>query len=172
MFKIGVDLGGSHIAVGLIDGKKILAKEERDFTDSDREDIESVIEENIVKYIEKVLDKNRLDINGIELIGIAAPGTHRDGTIIKAENLGIYNFDIVDRLNKHFPQTKISLNNDAKCAAMCEKTFGSLNESEDCIFMCLGTGIGGAVFMNGKLLKPKKITGFELRTCNNRKRWK
>ena len=64
-----------------------------------------------------------------------------------------------------------TLNNDAKSAAMCEKQYGSLKKYDDCIFMCLGTGIGGAVFLEGKLLKPKKYTGFELRSCNSYKKW-
>ena len=157
---------------GLIDGNKIIAKEERDFTINDREDIENVIENTIVDYIEKILNKNNSSITEIEFIGIAAPGTHKEGTIVKAENLGIFNFNIVERLKLHYADIKIILNNDAKCAAMCEKIYGSLKEYDDRIFICLGTGIGGAVFMNGKLLKPKKITGFELRTCYDRKKWK
>lgn len=45
---------------------------------------------------------------------------------------------------------------------MCEKKYGSLKKYDDCIFLCLGTGVGGAVFLNGKLLKPKNYQGFEL----------
>lgn len=84
---------------------------------------------------------------------------------MKAENLGIVDFDISGALKKHFCVENISLNNDAKCAAICEKRYGSLKPYDDAIFMCLGTGIGGAVFLGGKLLMPKRNTGFELRTC-------
>ena len=45
---------------------------------------------------------------------------------------------------------------------MCEKKYGSLKKYDDCIFICLGTGVGGAVFLDGKLLKPKNYSGFEL----------
>lgn len=65
-------------------------------------------------------------------------------------------------MKNHFNNVKISLNNDAKCAAMCEKIYGELKEYDDAIFLCLGTGIGGAVFQEGRLLKAKKYTGFEL----------
>ncbi len=67
-----------------------------------------------------------------------------------------------DKLNYQ----NIILNNDAKCAAICEKQYGSLKSYDDCIFICLGTGIGSAVFLGGKLLKSKKFLGFELRTYN------
>ena len=99
-------------------------------------------------------------------------GTNKDGIIIKAENLGLSNFDIVGKLKKYFNFQEIYLKNDAKCAALCEKKFGNLKGYEDCIFICLGTGIGAAVFMDGKLLKAKKYDGFELRTYGHKKRWR
>ena len=69
-------------------------------------------------------------------------GTHKDNIIVKAENLGIYNFPIVDKLKKRLNFGNILIRNDAKCAAMCEKEYGSLAHYNDCIFLCLGTGIG------------------------------
>lgn len=147
---------------GLIEDSKIFEKKERDFTAEDKSNIETAIENTAVKYIEELLKENNLSINEIEKIGIAAPGTHKFGTIIKAENLGIFGFNIVDVIKKHFGETEITLNNDAKCAAMCEKKYGSLKDCDDGIFLCLGTGIGSAVFEDGKLLKPKKYTGYEL----------
>lgn len=94
-------------------------------------------------------------------------GNTKDGVIVKAENLGIIDFNIASILKKHFNIENISLNNDAKCAALCEKKYGNLKAYDDSIFMCLGTGIGGAVFLGGKLLMPKNNPGFELRTCGN-----
>lgn len=57
---------------------------------------------------------------------------------------------------------KIILRNDAKCAAMAEKVYGAMKDYKDGVFLCIGTGIGGAVFMDGKLLEPKRYSGFEL----------
>ncbi len=91
-------------------------------------------------------------------------GTIKDGIIIKAENLDIYDFQIVQILKNKFNYQNITLNNDAKCAALCEKQYGSLKEYDDAIFLCLGTGIGGAIFLDGKLLRPKRFSGIELRT--------
>lgn len=45
---------------------------------------------------------------------------------------------------------------------MCEKKYGNLKEFSNCIFLCIGTGIGGAYFANGKLVEPKKYPGFEI----------
>ena len=68
---------------------------------------------------------------------------------------------ITSKLREHFP-VEISLKNDAKSAGLCEKTYGSIKEFDDAIFLCLGTGIGGSVFQNGKMLKPKNSVGFEV----------
>lgn len=160
--RIGIDLGGSHIAVGLVEGEKIISKRERDFVKEDRENIEQAIENTVGKYIKEILEDNNLSIQEIEKIGIAAPGTCKNGVILKAENLGIYNFNIVESIKKIVGEINISLDNDANCAAMCEKEFGSLKDCDDGIFICLGTGIGGAVFLGGKLLKAKRFVGFEL----------
>lgn len=81
--------------------------------------------------------------------------------IIKAENLHIKDFNIVAEINKYF-NVPIYLRNDAKCAAIAEKSSGSLKGCDDAIFVTLGTGIGGAIFLGGKLLKPKKYEGFEV----------
>ena len=54
------------------------------------------------------------------------------------------------------------LQNDAKCAAIAEKQWGSLKEYDDALFLILGTGVGGAAFLQGELLIPKRYSGFEV----------
>ncbi len=94
-------------------------------------------------------------------------GTNKDDIIIKAENLGITDFHIVEILKDRLGFENITLANDAKCAGLCEKVYGNLKPYNDAIFICLGTGIGGAVFLDGKLLESKKFSGFELRAYYN-----
>ena len=64
-------------------------------------------------------------------------------------------------LKKEF-NCEILLQNDAKCAAIAEKKFGSLKEFDDSLFLILGTGVGGAVFLQGELLIPKRYSAFEV----------
>ncbi|MGN1301806.1 MAG: ROK family protein, partial [Clostridia bacterium] len=89
------------------------------------------------------------------------PGMVSETSIIKAENLHIRNLPIIKEINKFF-NIPIKLRNDAKCAALAEKEYGSLKKAKDAIFLTIGTGIGGAVFLNGELLVPKKYEGFEI----------
>ena len=161
--KIGIDIGGSHVGVGLVDrAGKIILKIEKDLVAAlQKKDYNEILINTIVNLITNILDEGKIDISQIELIGIAVPGTVSDTEIIKAENLHIRNFDIVSEINKYF-NIPIQLRNDAKCAAVAEKMYGSLEKYEDAVFLTIGTGIGGAVFMGDKLLKPKQYEGFEI----------
>ncbi len=164
--KLGIDLGGSHVAVGLIDDEyKIIEKKEENIRLVSEEEHDSninrqnILVDKIKKNIKDLLDDCNISMQDIENIGIACPGTISNGIIIKAGNLGITDFNLKEKLQLN---TKIKIENDGKCAAVAEKKLGVLKDYDDCIFLNIGTGIGGAVFLNGKLLKPKACSGFEI----------
>lgn len=161
--KIGIDIGGSHIAVGVITyNGTIICKSEKDLQSSLKTDeYGEFIIKTIIELIEDVLEKAQKDITKISLIGIAVPGMVSETSIIKAENLHIKNLEITKEINKYF-NVPVKLKNDAKCAALAEKEYGSLKKAKDAVFLSLGTGIGGAVFLNDELLVPKKYEGFEI----------
>lgn len=159
--KIGIDIGGSHIAVGLIDNGNIINKKEKDIKNIDRKNIKIFLVNTIVKSINQILKENKITLRKIEKIGISAPGTIKNGIIIKATNLGIEDFNIVEELQKYF-NVKISIRNDAKCATIAEKQYGSMKKYNDFVYLCLGTGIGCGIFINNQLLEPKRYEGFEL----------
>lgn len=161
--KIGVDIGGSHVGIGLINKSgTIIAKEEMDLNNNLKdENYGQKLVDTIIELITKILDKKKIDIKEISLIGIAIPGTVSETHIIKADNLHIKDFDIASEINKYF-NIPIMLRNDAKCAAIAEKEYGGLKKYDDALFLTIGTGIGGAVFLGGKLLRPKKYEGFEI----------
>ena len=157
--KIGIDVGGSHIGLGITNEEgKLLFKNEKDYPYS-KNDMSEIVINTIIELIGKTIEENNVD--KIESIGIAIPGTVSGGIIIKAENLGIKNLDIEKELKKIL-NVPIYLQNDAKCAAIAERKFGSLKNYDDAIFLIIGTGVGGAVFLNGQLLKPKRYSGFEV----------
>lgn len=154
--KVGIDLGGSHIAIGVINNKgKIIEKFEKRILNNEKKHIEKIIEDNLFQYI-KEMKKNYK----IEKIGIAAPGTIQDGKIIKAYNLGIEEYNIVENLSKKI-KIPINIKNDAKCAAIAEQKYGCLKQYKRCMFLTLGTGIGGAIIINNKLLDTGSLPGCE-----------
>lgn len=154
--KIGIDLGGSHIAIAVVkeDGTLI--------------DIRDTIltEENPIakqEIIEKYIIENAKDLMGkhqITEIGIAIPGTVNKTTIVKSVNLGIENYNIVEAIQREIP-LRIKINNDAKCAALAENTYGCLKNYNRTLFLTLGTGIGTAVIINDQLLDTGTLPGCE-----------
>lgn len=161
MIRIGVDIGGSHVGVGIVKNGVLIDFTERDLTKQDKINIKKTLVETIIELINYILDDANLNISDIDLIGIAAPGTIKNNIIVKSPNLGIINFDIIAELQKTI-NLPMQIRNDSKCAAIAEKYYGSLKNADDCVFLCLGTGIGAAVFMGGKLLEPKRYAGFEI----------
>lgn len=164
--KIGIDLGGSHIAIGLVDDNhEIVEKRTYYMNDKGMATLEGYILSSIVDGINEILKSTNIRLNEIEAIGIATPGNPKDGCIKNVVNLGIKEFNIAEKLKLAFGELSfnvpIKLENDGKCAALAEKYLGSLKEYDDCIFLCIGTGIGGAVFYNGEFMKPKRNSGFE-----------
>lgn len=159
---IGIDLGGSHISVGLVDNNAhIISKVEEDINREGIHDIENILQTKIAEFVNKILRDNNIDIGQINKIGIACPGEPINGCMKNIVNLGIFNFPIVEKLKNKLDYKDISIRNDAKCAAIAEKKYGSLQNVQDGVFLCIGTGIGGAAFFNGKMLSPKKNSGFE-----------
>lgn len=163
--KIGIDLGGSHVAIGLIDDNyEIVEKRTYYMSNKNEETLENYILSCIVSGINEILNSTNFKLTQIESIGIATPGEPKGGIIKNAVNLGIKEFNIEEQLNKVLGQNskiQIKIGNDAKCAALAEKHKGSLREYKDCVFLCIGTGIGGAAFMNNVFLKPARNSGFE-----------
>lgn len=155
--KIGIDLGGSHIGIGVVDLKgKIIEKKETDLNNIESNNVEKFICKYIIDVLNEFNNKYK-----IESIGIASPGTPKDGKITTIVNLGIKELDIVNVIQENF-RIPVTLKNDAKCSAIAEKKYGNLKEYKDCVFLCLGTGIGGAVFVNDKELGFNRNPGIEI----------
>ena len=158
--KIGIDLGGSHIGFGVVENDTIIEKFEKDFTDEDKAHIIEVIENYIIEKVKELEEKY-----DIESIGIAVPGSVKNGTISKMVNLGISNYNIKQRLEEIL-NINVNVRNDAKCACIAEfndmvKKDASLSNT-NIVFLSIGTGIGGGVIYNGKLLEGHNFDGYEI----------
>lgn len=162
--KIGIDIGGSHIASGIVlDKGNLIGKESRDINVTDIQDekrVQNLILDTINNEIKILLDRYDYTIGDISKIGIAVPGSPSETSMRRLVNLHIKNFNIVEKLNRIY-KTKIKIKNDGKCAGIGEKEYGALKRFDDCVFLCMGTGVGSAVFMGGDLLEPKRNPGFE-----------
>ena len=155
--KIGIDLGGSNIAIGVANKTgKILEKIEKKLKGIVTKEVRSVIEKTIIDAVEKFSK----EYNVLEM-GIAIPGTVNDREIVKSVNLGLKNYNIVEKLEEKI-KLPIKIRNDAKAAAIAENKYGALKGYNRILFLTLGTGIGGAVIINGKLLDTGNLPGCEI----------
>lgn len=152
--KIGIDIGGSHLAIAKVNNEgRIIEKIEQDIIKQEE------MEKYIVDYVDKAIEKLSKTAD-IEEIGVSAPGNPKGTIITNLVNLGLTQIDFNPLEEKY--NVKIKSINDAKAAALAEKKYGAIKGSKDSVFLCLGTGIGGAVFLNNELLQSNRNPGFEL----------
>lgn len=154
--KIGIDLGGSHIAIGVINNEGfIVEKVEKRILSKEKKNIKTAIECYIIENVKELNKKYK-----ITEMGIAVPGTVSGTEIIKSVNLNVKNYNLIENLKKQI-DLPMKMRNDAKCAAIAESKIGALKDYKRSIFLTLGTGIGGAVIINGKLLDTGELPGCE-----------
>lgn len=156
--RIGIDIGGSHIGLGLVNEKyEIIDKIDEVWTKEEKLKLWNIISERIIKLVHKLLERNNLDT--IEMIGIGFPKSRiLNGVVYIDENTVI---DLISELEPVL-KTKIYVKNDVKCSGTCEKKIGNLKEYENALFLTLGTGIGGAYFYKNELMIPNKYPGMEI----------
>lgn len=161
--QIGIDIGGSHIGAGLVnENGKIIIKKECNLCDDfkDKENRKQEIRDIVISLIRNILQEVGAPKCVIKKIGIACPGKIKNGVAYDLYNLNLKSLELKSELEEYY-KTNVTIHNDAKCAGIAEKKYGSLQKYEDCVFLCLGTGIGGATFLNNEMLIPKKNEGFE-----------
>ena len=147
---IGIDLGGTNIAAGLVSEEgKILAQTSTP-TMNEREAIEIV--KDMAMLIDKLASEYGIDKSEIKGVGIGSPGSidFDNGVVVYSNNLKMEKFPLAEELNK-LTGLRVSVDNDANCAAM-----GEYVEYEDkvknFIFVTLGTGVGSGIIVDGKML--------------------
>ena len=116
---IGIDLGGTNIAAGLVSEEgKILAQASTP-TMNEREAIEIV--KDMAMLIDKLASEYGIDKSEIKGVGIGSPGSidFDNGVVVYSNNLKMEKFPLAEELNK-LTGLRVSVDNDANCAAMGE----------------------------------------------------
>ena len=151
MYTIGVDLGGTNIAVGLCDENLNIIEKASVPTGADRDG--ELIIKDMAALATKLAEKNGVSIDEIEYVGIASPGsTNIDtGVVEYSNNLPFVNFPIADIFKKFMPVKKVLIANDANAAALAEALVGAAKGTRNSVMITLGTGVGGGVILNGKI---------------------
>ena len=151
MYTIGVDLGGTNIAVGLCDENLNILDKGSVPTGADR-DGESIIRD-MAALAEKIIQRNNITTEDVEYVGIASPGTANSetGVVEYANNLPFVNFPIAELFKKFLPVKKVLIANDANAAALGEALVGAAKGAKHSLMITLGTGVGGGVILDGQI---------------------
>ncbi len=162
MYYIGIDLGGTNIAVGIVDESFKIVKKGSTPTLVNR-DPELIIAD-MGKLCLELLAETGIGLEEVVCAGIAAPGSVNPGTgiIEYANNLPFLRFPIADTLRKYLPVREVYLENDANAAALGEAVGGAAKGKRLSVMITLGTGVGGGVIIDGKIYSGFNYAGAEL----------
>ena len=161
MYSIGVDIGGSKIAAGLVgNDSKLISKKSSPFPRTGKP-LDSI--ETIRSLINSLIAENRVKMGDIAAIGLAVPGSidYASGVVINAHNLDYHDFPLCKLVGDDFPGVTIYLENDANAAALAEYYSGAFRGCSSGLLITIGTGIGGGLVLDGKIFVGGKKNGFE-----------
>lgn len=162
MYRIGIDLGGTNIAAGLVTDDGVIIRKRSVPTGADR--APEFIVDDIAALCRRLTEEEGIGVEDISTVGIATPGiaNHDTGVVEYANNLPFRKFPIADMLRQRFPVESIHIENDANAAAWGEAVVGAAKGSNNSVMITLGTGVGGGIVLDGKIYSGFNYAGGEL----------
>ena len=159
-YVFGVDIGGTTVKLGLFDVEGTLLDKWE--IPTRKEENGSKILPDIAESIEKKIAEKKLERSSIVGVGVGAPGPiDVEGTVYKAANLGWGVFSIRDTLSGIL-DLPVMAGNDANVAALGEMWKGGGKGAQNLVVVTLGTGVGGGIIINGKMLTGATGAGGEI----------
>ena len=139
---IGVDVGGTKIAAGVVDRQgRILRRVERPTETDSQDELLALLGEIVESLVQ----------DGVGAVGFGLPSTidRRSGRIVSSVHVPLGDLDFQDRM-ANVVSLPIALDNDANAAAIAEWRIGAGHGSSHMIMLTLGTGVGGGLILDGK----------------------
>ena len=163
MYYIGVDLGGTNIAAGIVNSEFQIVKKGSVPTNVAGRTAEEIIKD-MGALCDSLVKDAGLTFDDIEYVGIASPGAIDPvrGVVNYANNLPFSRFPIADTLKKFIPVKKVLVENDANAAAKGEAVAGAAKGVGDVVMITLGTGVGGGIIIDHKVYSGFNYAGAEL----------
>lgn len=156
---IGIDIGGTAIKIAIIDNKGTILEKWQIPTDKDRNG-ESIPSDIIEAINSKFHSISRNEIIGIG-VGVPGPISTDGSTVVRAVNLGWDEMPLKSILEKEL-EIPVCLLNDANAAALGEMWKGAAKGKRDLVFVTLGTGVGGGIIIDGKVINGSHSSGGEI----------
>ena len=145
MYTIGVDIGASKVAAALVKGRRVVLYVKTAY----RVKTLSEIRTAVFSSIKKVAVHSK--INGI---GLGVPcALDQKGKVLSCANVSVLRPKQIARALTKIYRVPVFIENDVRAAALAELKYGIGRKSKNFVFVAFGTGIGGAVVIDGKLYK-------------------
>lgn len=162
MYYIGVDLGGTNIAVGIVNENYEIVKKGSTPTKPER-GADPIIED-MAALAKKLVAECDLTLADIAWAGIATPGTANSdtGIVEYSNNIPFRNYPIADKLSALLDGLKVYIENDANAAAKAEAIAGVAKGAKYSVMITLGTGLGGGIVLENKVYSGFNFAGAEL----------
>lgn len=161
-YYIGIDLGGTFIKGGIVNERGEILASDKVPTEVEKGD--KGVAANIARLAKDLLERCGLTNGDVVGLGIGSPGMidSAEGNVVYANNLGWENFRICDELSRLMGGMTVKIGNDANVAALGEVKFGAARNYSSAVMITLGTGVGGGIVIDGKLVEGNKGAGAEL----------
>ncbi len=160
-YYIGIDLGGTNIAAGVVNENKEIVAKTSIKTGSGRP--VDLIADDMASAAKQAAEIAGLTLEDVEWVGIGAPGTANkaSGIIEYSNNLGWHGVPLVKMLEERTGK-KVYIENDANAAAYGEYVAGAAKDADISVMVTLGTGVGGGVVIHNKIYTGFNFAGAEL----------
>lgn len=161
MIRIGVDVGGTGIQIGVVDREYRIIRESSIPTRTDIPFEEQL--KHIVDCIVSTVQAAGMSEDDIESVGIGIPGiaSAKTGEVIKCTNMGWNHVPFREVFNRYLKKP-VHIDNDANVAALAESVAGVSAGTSSSVFITIGTGIGSGIIINGRIWSGAHHIGAEL----------
>lgn len=159
---IGIDLGGTNIAAGLVNDQCEILASKSVPTCADERTGEEIVKA-MAELALALCAENNVDPKEISWVGIGAPGTidSENGVIAYANNIKFFDTPAAKIFRETF-DVPVYLGNDANCAALGEAYAGAARNARHAIMITLGTGLGGGIIIDKKIYAGFNGAGGEI----------
>lgn len=154
----GIDIGGTFIKIG----KFIFNKNEPLLIE--KYEIKTIIDNNPSKIIKQICDfvNDNLKEDTLSGIGICVPGPVLNGKVLGAQNILWKEVNLKEILKKIYPKIVVTIANDANAALYGEWKYSNYKDDSSAVLITLGTGVGGGIVIDNKLLQGENGSAGEL----------
>lgn len=160
MYRIGIDLGGTNIKAGVVKNGKILAKSS---IKTGKNRPYGAVIKDMAEQARSLAEAAGIIPEEVESVGVGCPGavTGKTGTVAYANNLGWRDVPLGPVLSS-LMGVPVKVSNDANVAALGEALYGAGKDYRDMIMLTLGTGVGGGIIIDKRLVEGNESKGGEL----------